>query len=110
MRVALHSVVRAGAERQYEAEHERIPDDLVAAFARVGIWNWTIWRSGSDLFHIVDCEDFDAAMRELQDDPANVRWQARIGPFVDRFVSDAGDGAPHPIGQVWELTTQRSQS
>ncbi|WP_129668100.1 L-rhamnose mutarotase [Phytoactinopolyspora endophytica] len=109
MRVALHSILHAGAEPQYEQEHQRIPGDLADSFARVGITNWTIWRSGSDLFHLVECDDFDAAMRELADDPANLRWQASIGRFVDRFVSDVGDDAPHPIGRVWELATQDRQ-
>ncbi|WP_026875487.1 L-rhamnose mutarotase [Jiangella gansuensis] len=113
MRVALHSVLRPGARQDYEREHDRIPADLVETFARIGIHDWTIWRSGDHLFHLVECDDFDAAMRALEDDPANARWQAHIGRFVDRFLSaDDGDGdgggAPTPIRPVWDLGAQRS--
>jgi len=71
MRVALHSTLRSGAIDGYRTAHLRIPDDLVAAFDRVGIHEWTIWRSGDRLFHLVLCDDFDAAMRALEHDPAN---------------------------------------
>ncbi|GAA1246363.1 L-rhamnose mutarotase [Pseudonocardia aurantiaca] len=110
MRVALHSVIADGQEGGYEEAHVRIPDDLVASFARVGIHEWTIWRSGRHLFHLVDCDDFAEAMRVLQDDPANQRWQAFIGPFVDRFENTAGgvaDEAAHMVlGEVWTLSRQ----
>ncbi|TDE00758.1 L-rhamnose mutarotase [Jiangella asiatica] len=95
MRIALHSVLREGAEADYEREHETIPDDLAATFARIGIHAWTIWRSGRDLFHLVECDDYDAAVRALADDPANARWQAHIGRFVE--------GDIEPVRQVWTL-------
>ncbi|PZF81137.1 L-rhamnose mutarotase [Jiangella anatolica] len=109
MRVALHSVLRPGTEADYDREHERIPADLAAAFDRVGIHEWTIWRVGDRLFHLVECDDFDAALRALADDPANERWQARIGRFVDRFVGGTG-GAPAPLPEVWDLRRQRQDS
>ncbi len=108
MRVALHSILKPGNEEAYERDHATIPDDLAASFARIGIWDWTIWRSGLDLFHLVDCDDFLAAMKALETDPANERWQAFIGPYVDHFVS-TGDGAEGQLlGQVWRLADQRS--
>lgn len=95
MRIALHSVLRAGAEADYDREHRTIPADLAATFARIGIHEWTIWRTGRDLFHLVECDDYDAALRALADDPANTRWQAHIGRFLE---SD-----PEPISRVWTL-------
>lgn len=106
MRVALHSVLRPGSELDYDREHERIPDDLVASFARVGIHEWTIWRVGDRLFHLVECDDFGAAMRALAGDPANERWQADIGRFVGGFLG-GDDGGPAPLPQVWDLDRQR---
>lgn len=110
MRVALHSVVRDGHESGYEAAHATIPDDLVASFARVGIHDWTIWRSGRDLFHLVDCDDFAAAMDALDSDEANARWQAFIGPYVDHFVTTGDGPAGMVVGQVWSLVAQREAS
>ena len=107
MRVALHSTLRSGAIDGYRATHLRIPDDLVAAFDRVGIHDWTIWRSGDRLFHLVVCDDFDSAIRALEHDPANVAWQADIGRYVEVFRGPDGQEAFTPLEQVWDLASQK---
>ncbi|MBV8064693.1 MAG: L-rhamnose mutarotase [Actinobacteria bacterium] len=101
--VALHSVLVAGREEGYDAAHERIPDDLVDAHRRAGIRDWWIWRSGRDLFHLVDCDDLPAALATLEHDPANERWQAFIGEYVDHFEGSEG----HPaLPLVWRMEDQ----
>ena len=108
MRVALHSVLREGRESGYVEAHAAIPEDLVESFERVGIHDWSIWRSGRNLFHLVDCDDFGAAMDALDTDPANERWQAFIGRYVDHFVT-TGDGPDGMIlERVWNLAQQRT--
>ena len=108
MRVALHSILREGHEDAYDAAHAAIPEDLVESFERVGIHDWQIWRSGRDLFHIVECDDFGAAMEALDGDPANLRWQESINRHVDHFVTTGpgADGMVLPL--VWTLEAQRS--
>ncbi|UAJ79595.1 L-rhamnose mutarotase [Leifsonia sp. ZF2019] len=107
MRVALHSVLREGHELAYDEAHAAIPDDLVASFGRLGIRDWAIWRSGRHLFHLVECDDFAAAMAALEDDPANRRWQESINRHVGHFerLGSGVDGQELPL--VWELSQQR---
>jgi len=107
MRVALHSVLRPGHEDAYERDHAAIPGDLVATFARIGIHDWQIWREGEHLFHLVDCDDFDAAMAALASDDANMRWQEYIGAHVAGFLPH---GDPSPIRPVWRLTRQLTET
>lgn len=102
--VALHSVLKAGREEGYDVAHERIPDDLFEAHRRAGISDWWIWRSGRDLFHLVECDDLPAALAQLEHDPANERWQAFIGDFVDHFVTSSGEPA---LPLVWRMQNQR---
>ncbi|GAA4490675.1 L-rhamnose mutarotase [Microbacterium panaciterrae] len=109
MRVALRSLIREGHEAGYERDHETIPADLVASFGRLGIHDWTIWRDGRDLFHVVDCDDFGAAMRALDDDPANLRWQEFINQHVQSF-GGVGEPEDMPLGEVWRLRDQRAAS
>lgn len=104
VRIALHSEVRDG----YDAAHARIPDDLVAAFARVGIHEWTIWRSGSHMFHLVVCDDWDAAIAALDEEPANARWQEQIGPYVELYRDSNAEPGFAPLAVVWDLATQRA--
>lgn len=110
MRVALHSVLRDGHEAAYDEAHTVIPDDLASSFERLGIHDWSIWRSGRDLFHLVECDDFAAAMRALDDDPANQRWQAFINTHVDQFVTTADGPDGMVLGEVWRLKAQRERA
>ncbi len=107
MRVALHSEIVDGAVDGYVSTHERIPDDLVRTFGRIGIRDWTIWRSGHRLFHLVECDDWDAALRELADDPADHAWQQTIGPYVELFRDADGTEGVAPLAEVWRLSLQR---
>ena len=107
MRIALHSEIREGAIDDYRTNHARIPDDLAATFARIGIHEWTIWRSGHRLFHLVECDDWDAAVAALADDPADHAWQADIGRFVELFRDADGAEGTAPLEQVWDLSAQR---
>ena len=97
--VALRSRLRPGYEEGYDEAHVRIPDDLLVAHRRAGIRDWTIWRSGRELFHLVECDDLEAAFRELERDPANERWQAFIGGYVEQFD-------PTPLRLVWRMGEQ----
>ncbi|WP_374008096.1 L-rhamnose mutarotase [Leifsonia sp. LS-T14] len=108
MRVALHSVLREGHEAAYDVAHAAIPHELVESFERVGIHDWQIWRSGLHLFHVVECDDFAAAMRALDDDPANQRWQRSINRHVDHFVTTGPGADGMVLPQVWTLTAQRA--
>lgn len=106
MRVVLHSVLREGQESAYELAHAKIRPDLMASLQSAGIHDWAIWRSGRDLFHLVDCEDFDAAMKTLAGDPVNACWQTEMAQYVDHFVNAAGDSELGISQWVWTLTTQ----
>src|SRR5437764_9796756 len=79
--IALHTRLRAGAEAEYERLHARIPEDLLPALRAAGVRDWRIWRDGQDLFHLVDVEDYRTMRDALRDHPANLAWQAEVGPL-----------------------------
>jgi L-rhamnose mutarotase len=95
-----------GQESNYGDAHATVPRDLAASLLRAGIRDWTIWRSGLHLFHLVDCDDFEAAMSQLDRDPVNDRWQQYMAQFVDHFetVSDGFKGMMVPM--VWSFGAQ----
>lgn len=96
--VALHSRILPGHEADYEREHAVIPLALDAALRRAGVHEWTIWRSGTDLFHLVLVDDFAAMQESLRDDPADRAWQPHIGAFLL-----AGGQGLTPLAEVWTL-------
>ncbi|MGN8552139.1 UNVERIFIED_CONTAM: L-rhamnose mutarotase [Microbacterium sp. SLM126] len=108
--IGLHSTLLPGAVASYRDHHARIPDDLREVFDDVGIREWAIWRSGDRLFHLVECDDFEAALEQLGSDPANDRWQADIGRFVDTFHGPDGEPTLAPMEHIWSFSRQREAS
>ncbi|MFE3945633.1 L-rhamnose mutarotase [Streptomyces sp. NPDC059118] len=103
MRIALHTKVRADRIEQYEAAHREVPAELTAAIRAAGATSWTIWRSGTDLFHVIECEDYAALLAELEQLPVNVAWQARMDELLDVSHDYSADGAGAGLPVAWEL-------
>ncbi len=66
----------------YDKAHATIWPEMRAAQQEVGIKRWMIFRDGLDLFHVVECDDFDGAMAALESMPVDQRWQAEMAKFV----------------------------
>ncbi|MFI5664343.1 L-rhamnose mutarotase [Streptomyces sp. NPDC051684] len=103
MRVALHTKVHAYLIDEYEAAHREVPEELVAAIRAAGARQWTIWRSGTDLFHVIECEDYARMLSELDKLPVNIAWQARMDELLDVAHDYSAEGADAGLPVVWEL-------
>ena len=99
--IALHTRLKPGAAEAYESAHATIPEELVAALRSAGVLNWRIWRSGADLFHLVEVQDYQGMRHALADHPANVAWQERMSTLL--AVQDDYSGNDLGIPKVWEL-------
>ena len=82
MRVGIHTRLKPGAVERYEAYHREVWPEVLAAIRRVGITRYLIFRDGLDLFHYIECEDYERAIAELADDPVNIKWQATMAPMM----------------------------
>lgn len=105
-RLVLHSVLPPENIAGYRADHRRVPAELLDTFARVGIHDWEIWRSGRHLFHLLTCDDFRAAVDGLAEDPANVAWQAAIGVHGATFEGPDGEPGSERGDLVWAMHDQ----
>jgi L-rhamnose mutarotase len=103
MRVALHTKVRAERVAAYEASHREVPEELTTAIRAAGATSWTIWRSGTDLFHVLECEDYERLLAELEKLPVNIAWQARMAELLDVVHDYSSQGAQAGLPVVWEL-------
>jgi L-rhamnose mutarotase len=103
MRVALHTRVRGDRIAEYERAHREVPPELTAAILAAGATSWTIWRSGVELFHVIDCADYAALLAALADLPVNVAWQARMADLLDVVHDYSADGAAAGLPVVWQL-------
>jgi L-rhamnose mutarotase len=103
MRIALHTRVRADRIDQYEQAHKTVPVELTDAIRAAGVVSWTIWRSGTDLFHVIDCADYAAMLAGLAEHPVNVAWQAEMADLLATAHDYSGDGAAAALPVVWQL-------
>ncbi|MGH4030198.1 L-rhamnose mutarotase [Actinomycetota bacterium Odt1-20B] len=103
MRIALHTKARADRIEEYEAAHREVPAELTAAIRAAGATSWTIWRSGADLFHVLECEDYARMLAGLEGLPANIAWQARMAELLDVVHDYSAEGARAGLPTVWEL-------
>jgi L-rhamnose mutarotase len=99
--VALHTRLKPGREADYEAVHAVIPAELDSALREAGVHSWRIWRSGRDLFHLVEVDDYAHMRSFLEEHPANVPWQARMAELLE--VQDDYSGAEPSVNLVWAL-------
>ncbi|GAA2039029.1 L-rhamnose mutarotase [Catenulispora yoronensis] len=99
MRVAIHTRLKPEGVAGYEQAHDHIPPAIPELLRAGGCTGWTIWRNGVDLFHLVECEDWEALTAFLADQEADHAWQAQVGVFRD-FTLLGGD-TPLPV--IFEL-------
>jgi len=103
MRVALHTRVRADRIEEYQAAHRQVPTELTDAIRAAGASSWTIWRSGTDLFHLIDCHDYPALIAHLETLPVNIAWQARMSDLLDIAHDYSTAGSDDTLPVVWQL-------
>ncbi|WP_338896296.1 L-rhamnose mutarotase [Streptomyces sp. TG1A-60] len=103
MRVALHTEVRADRVEEYEAAHREVPEELTAAIRAAGVSEWTIWRSGTHLFHLLEVEDYAAMIARLEKLPVNIAWQARMDDLLEVVHDYSAGGSDAGLPVVWEL-------
>ena len=83
-RVGFVMRVRAGFEDEYRARHQEVFPDLLSAFTRHGVGNYSIFMHGRTLFAYMTVDgDFDEVMAKLAKEPANVRWQEFMSPLME---------------------------
>jgi L-rhamnose mutarotase len=103
VRIALHTRVRTDRIAEYEAAHREVPAELAAAIRDSGVSSWTIWRSGVELFHLIECADYAGMLERLNRLPVNITWQARMADLLDVVHDYSADGAEAGLPIVWEL-------
>ena len=102
MVVGLHTRIKPGSEERYEEYHRAVWPEVVAAIEKAGITRYLIFRDGLDLFHFIECEDYDRAIAEIGKDPTSMRWEAEIATMMAVTHDFSGQGTDR-MRKIWEL-------
>ncbi len=101
------TTVRAGRADEYARVHSRIPEVAAAQLRQHGIVNWTIWRDGDRLVHvIVSRAPYAEIIASLRSQPAvDAEWNAQIADLLS-----AEEGADALLTPVWGMDEREQWS
>ena len=102
MQVGLHTKIKAGYEERYEEYHHAVWPDVLKEIRRAGITKYVIFRDGLDLFHYIECEDYDRAIAEIVKDPTSVKWEAEIATMM-AVTHDFSGQSSDRMKKIFEL-------
>jgi L-rhamnose mutarotase len=97
---ALRTRLRPGMAQAYVSAHNAVWPSLIAAQREAGITGWWIFLSGLELFHVAECEDFDAALAALAENPVDQRWQAEMARYTEPDADGRGPAAER-LTLIW---------
>lgn len=90
--VGLRTRLKPGSEQAYIEAHDNIWPEVRDNLRRVGVRRYLIFQDGLDLFHAIECSDWDAAVQELAEDPVDQRWQAAMAELTQTSADLSGKG------------------
>jgi L-rhamnose mutarotase len=95
-------VLRVKPDRidDYVEAHRNVWPEMLAALRDAGIRNYTIFRSGNEVFGYFESDDLAAAAAHLEAQEVSTRWQDAMADLLEERVPDAG---PPPLEEIFRL-------
>jgi L-rhamnose mutarotase len=84
----------------YVEAHRNVWPEMLEALRDAGIRNYTIFRSGTDVFGYFESDDLEGAGRYMESQQVNARWQDAMAELLEQRVPDGG---PPPLVEVFRL-------
>jgi L-rhamnose mutarotase len=85
---------------EYVAAHQEVWPEMLEALSAAGIHNYTIFRSGNEMFGYFEAHDLERAERFLASQEVSARWQDAMAELL---VGRVPDGGPPPLEEVFRL-------
>lgn len=95
-------VLRVKPERvdEYVLAHAHVWDEMREALSAAGIRNYTIFRSGNQMFGYFEADDMAAVEAYLAGQEVSARWQDAMSDLLEERVPDGG---PPPLEEIFRL-------
>jgi L-rhamnose mutarotase len=84
----------------YVEAHRNVWPEMLDALRAAGIRNYTIFRSGNEMFGYFESDDLDRAGAYLERQEVSARWQNAMAELLEERVPDAG---PPPLEEIFRL-------
>jgi len=95
-------VLRVRPERidDYLESHGNVWPEMLDALRGAGIRNYTIFRSGNDVFGYFESDDLERAAAYMAAQEVSTRWQDAMAELLEERVPDEG---PPPLEEIFRL-------
>lgn len=101
-RYAWKAAVLPGMLDEYVRRHDNIWPEMKEVLKEAGIYNYTIWNVGNELFGYYECDDIEKAVRVQAGSPVVDRWNEYMKDVM-LMVMDPETGAQPLMKQVFLL-------
>lgn len=108
MELILHrTTLKPGAADAYRELHSRIPKAFADALREAGVLQWSIWRDGNQLIHVIETRDgLDEMERRIASlGPIDPDWDALIAP-----LGEHGPESWSRLEPIWLMTETEQAS
>jgi len=82
-RIAFQLRIKAGMTDQYDEIHREVWPELLAEMESFGITDYSIFRSGQQLFLYMRVPDYEQVTKQLAASDVNQRWQRMMAPLFE---------------------------
>lgn len=103
-RVAFLLKIDPKDQEEYIERHKNVYPDLLQAFEEVGISTYSIFLHDSYLFAYMEVEDYQEAMKKLEENEANQRWQEFMS---DILIKHNGEKTVLEIPEVFHFQSNK---
>ena len=95
-------VLRVKPDRvdEYVRAHAHVWEEMREALTAAGIRNYTIFRSGNEMFGYFEADDMAAVEEYLAGQEVSARWQDAMADLLEERVPDAG---PPSLEEIFRL-------
>jgi L-rhamnose mutarotase len=84
----------------YVEAHGNVWPEMLQALRDAGIRNYSIFRSGTDVFGYFESDDLERASAYMALQEVNARWQDTMAELLEQRVSDGG---PPALDEIFRL-------
>ena len=99
-------LLRVKPERldEYRDRHRAVWEPMLAALRANGWRNYSLFlRADGLLVGYVECDDFSAALRGMEETEVNARWQSDMASFFDLPAGSRPDDAGERLEEIFHL-------